>query len=397
MLPALQCAALPIFAVAFLLPAQQATSPPASPPLSNRPTAGKTPQLVPRSEAERRIESHQSHEIVLNAFVADATGKPIPGLAENTFTILDNGKSQPITFFRPAQPPHVVLLLDPVNSSRWSYDPQRKAVAKYLTDTKSPLAFPVAIGWLTDAGIDVNPESREPATLLGDLRAAPGQPTSTDPDRPTAQTTAGIGESRTILPADMRVKKIDIGAAGKNSRFVLSVRALTQFALHEETVPGRIVVLWLGPGWPLLTGPGFLADTPEMKDSFFHRIADLENDLRDAQVTLNAVASPELLRESGLSPAYYAPFLTAVTAPDEASAANLALPVLALHSGGQVLDQNKDLASAIAKALDGLNSWYTLAFESTPSSQPDTWRPLQVTVSVPGACVRTTTGYYAQP
>jgi hypothetical protein len=104
-----------------------------------------------------------------------------------------------------------------------------------------------------------------------------------------------------------------------------------------------------------------------------------------------------LLRQSGLDRNYYEPFLAAVTAPSEASAPNLSLPVLALHSGGQVLDQDKDIASAIARSLDEIHSWYMLAFQSEPSSQPDEYRPLQVTIDRPGVVVRTTTGYYGQP
>lgn len=193
------------------------------------------------------------------------------------------------------------------------------------------------------------------------------------------------------------MQKLDLGWTSQNQRFVLSVDALTQFAIRAQQIPGRIVVIWLGVGWPLLAGPGFLPDSPEARTSFFDRIADLSSDLRDAQVTLNAVASPDLLRDARLSAGYYNPLLAGVTAPGQASAAHLALPVLAVHSGGEVLDTEKDIPSAIEDCLARIDSGYMLSFQSHPSSQPDEYRSLQVNVSRPELHVRTVTGYYAQP
>ncbi len=394
----LRCVAVLTLGLALLSPAQQRNQQTASPGQSTQPAAGAAPGLIRRSEKERRQENLAAHEIVLNVLVRDAAGKAVRGLAENNFTILDDGKAQPITFFRPAQPPHVVLMLDGVNGSHWSYAAECRAVEKYLRDRSTALEYPVAIGLLSPSGISVNLESQDPKTLLSQVEAASGVRTSTGSEQQTVQDVASTGvRLGSLLPSGMRVQKLDRGWADKNRRFVVSVNALTQFILKEESAPGRIVVLWVGVGWPLLTGPGFLPDTAAMKDRFFDRIAALSNGLREAQVTLNAIASPELLKDASLSQGYYAPYLAAATAPGEASAANLGLPVLAVHSGGEVLDQDKDMAAAIAKSLAGIDSWYTLAFQSLPSSQPDEYRPLEVRVNRPGAVVRTNTGYYAQP
>jgi VWFA-related protein len=364
----------------------------------NQSAPDSTVRLVPRSAEDRDRASSDSHDIVLNVFVTDASGKPVSGLAESDFTILDKGQSQKITYVRPAQPPHVILLLDAVNSSPRSFTAERKAVEKYLAQSNTLLALPIAIGWLSGSRIVVSPESRDRATLLGQLHQAPDARPGVNPDRPPQQNLGGEGASSgSLLPADRRVQKVDLGWEDQNQRFVLSVNALTQFALREQKVPGRIFVIWLGAGWPLLTGPGFKPDSREVQTNFFDRIADLSSDLRDAQVTLNAVTSPDQLRDHRLSSDYYAPFLAAVTMPDQASAAHLALPILAVHSGGQVIDEKRDIASAIADCLTGIDSWYMLSFQSRPSSQPDEYRSLQVKAGRPELRVRTATGYYAQP
>jgi VWFA-related protein len=392
----LRSIAILIFSLAFLSPPRQAGRPAESPPQSNSSAASDAPSLIRRSEDERRGASLLSHEVVLNVFVTDAAGKPVRGLTEENFTILDDGQARQIAFFRPAQPPHVVLLLDAVNSPRWSYTAECRAAEKFLAGSSAPLRAPMAIAWLANSGIYVNPESQDPKTLLDQLRAASAVPTGPDSADPTASKRTAVLTANSPTASTYQ-EKTGRSANDQNRRFVLSVNALIRFALKQENIPGRIVVLWLGPGWPLLTGPGFLEDTAEMKSGFFDRIADLTNDFEDAQITLNAIASPDLLRESNLDNGYYAPFLGAVTGPLHANAANLALPVLAVHSGGQVLDQKNDMASAIAASLAGIHSWYMLAFQSRPSAQPDEYRPLQVTVTRPGAVVRTITGYYAEP
>jgi VWFA-related protein len=395
MLLTLRCTAVLIFSFAVLSRAQQTGHTTQIPRPSSVTVPGGTPQLIPRSAEERSRASRLSHEIVLNVLVTDATGMAIGGLTEEKFSVLEDDRAQQISFFRPAQPPHVVLLLDALNSSQRSYAAERRAAEQYLTDGHASLDHGMAIGWLSESGIHVNAESRDPKTLLSQIEAASRIPTWTRPGQETAQVIGAADWDLGNIPS--AIQNANHGWDEKSWRFVVSVNALTTFALQQENVPGRIVVLWLGPGWPLLTGPGFRPDTAETKNRFFDRIADLSNDLRDAQVTLITVASPELLRAADLTSGYYVPFLGAVAAPDQASAANLALPVLAIHSGGQVLDQDSDMATAIANSVARIDSGYSLVFQSSPSRQPDRYRSLQVTVSAPGAVVRTVTGYYAQP
>lgn len=370
----------------------------ASPPQAPESPARPTVRLVPRTAGKREQASQVSHQIVLNVLVTDASGEPISGLTERDFTTLEHGAPQKVIFFRLAQPAHVILVLDAVNSSHWSFAAERKAVETYLARRHTPLALPTAIAWLTESGIRVQPESRDRGALLGELQDAPRLRPMAAPGKVPEQNIGGVGATGgSILPSDLRVSRIDPGGNEENQRFGISMKALSRFALREQNAPGRIFVVWVGPGWPLLTGPGFQPDTPEIQAGDFDRIADLSNELSDAQIILNSVASPEILQDAHLPEDYYASLLTPVTAPGEASASHLALPVLAIHSGGLVLDQNKDLASEIAECLSHAGSGYMLSFESRPSSVPDRYRALEVKVDRPGVTVRTTTGYYAQP
>jgi VWFA-related protein len=386
-------------------PAQQTKPAAPAPEQTAQPAPNATVRLIPRSEEERQHTSEASHQIILNVLVTDASGKPVISLSQDDFTILDNGQPQKIISFRPlttntkGQPLHVILLLDAVNNSARNFAAERKAVEKFLAQSRGTLPWPVAIAHLSDFGAGVSAPSSDANALLIYLKNLPGEVHQSAPagDQPNHELFPGLRGPGTLPTAQPRTQKVDLQWQDQNQRFLLSIAALNKIAVQQEDVPGRVIMIWLGPGWPLLSGPGFLPDTAEIKSSFFDHIADLSTEIREAQMTLDTVATPDLLHNDGLSTGYYSPFLAAVTASSQANAGNLALPVLATQSGGQVLDDSKDITAGIAACLADAESWYEFSFESTPSAQPDEYHALQVKVNKPGVTTRTNTAYYAEP
>ena len=53
------------------------------------------------------------------------------------------------------------------------------------------------------------------------------------------------------------------GFWGAADRMTLSLNALRSLTAAEEQTPGRKLVLWVSPGWPLLSGPEIDLDEPE--------------------------------------------------------------------------------------------------------------------------------------
>ena len=60
-----------------------------------------------------------------------------------------------------------------------------------------------------------------------------------------------------------------------------------------------MILIWIGPGWPLLTNHEFTPDPPQLKENFFEQLVGVSMALREAQVTLDAIASPEPQPRSG--------------------------------------------------------------------------------------------------
>jgi len=124
---------------------------------------------------------------------------------------------------------------------------------------------------------------------------------------------------------------------------------------------------------------------------------NLSSGFLDAQMTLDAISSPNLMRQTGRSRDYYKPFLKGVQRAEQADPGNLALPVLAYQSGGQVFEDDKGLVADIARCVADLESYYVLSFDSPLAAQDIEYRALQITVDKPGLSPRTNASYYAQP
>jgi hypothetical protein len=213
---------------------------------------------------------------------------------------------------------------------------------------------------------------------------------------------AGLGITTTIMSPDDTIVRNKEEAADRmgnclNNKFQLSVTALRNFAHHQQDVPGRAIVIWLGPGWPVLSGPHFTPDTPHVRENDFENIVELSTDIREGQLTLDAVSWPVSLPVARLDPAKWQILMGGTPTASQASASSLAMPVLAHMSGGQVYFNQKTLAVALSACLEDASTYYVVGFDSVPAAQADEFRTIELTVDKPGVTVRTTTAYYAQP
>ena len=76
---------------------------------------------------------------------------------------------------------------------------------------------------------------------------------------------------------------------------------------------------------------------------------------------------------------------------------NLGLQVLAVQSGGLVLNSNNDIVASIAKCVADAKAFYTLTFEAPRADRVNEYHTLHVKIDRRGLRARTRTGYYAQP
>jgi len=314
-----------------------------------------------------------SGKIFLDVVVSPKSGPPVADLQQQDFTLLDNNSPQPITSFQPVTgrqaPVEVVLVIDAINSDARTVSYERIQIDKFLLAEGGRLAFPVAIAVATDTGVKLAENFSSDGNVL---RAA------MDRDQIGLR---DIGRSS--------------GFYGATERLQYSLQALNQLAAGEAPHPGRKILVWISPGWPLLSGPNVQLDGKQQGE-IFAQIVSLSTQLRQARVTLYNV-NPIGAGESVFRATYYEEFLKGVSKPSQVNLGNLGLQVLAIQSGGLALEFNNDLTALLQQCIADIAPYYELSFAAPAAEHPDEYHHLEIKIAKPGLIARTSQAYYAQP
>jgi VWFA-related protein len=336
------------------------------------------PQLQPRPNEPATIPSpNPNRQILLEVQATDKAGAPVRGLQQQDFTLLDDKLPLNIVSFQavdsaaPAatDPPLAVLLVvDTVNASFQAVANEKNELKRYLLLDGGKLPQPMSLIMFTDTGAQMQNGSSRDGNVLASL---------------LDQYELGLRENHRSQ-----------GVYGAAERFDKSLKAIGQLAAYERTQPGRKLVIWISPGWPLLSGPRTYLSGKE-QEQLFKSIVAASTELRLARVTLYSV-DPLGLGDFR-NAKYYEVFLKGVTSPSRSLPGNLGLPVLAVQTGGRVLNLTNDITTAIAECAADASAFYVISFDPPRADKPNEYHSLAVTVDKPGVTARTRTGYYNQP
>jgi VWFA-related protein len=270
-----------------------------------------------------------------------------------------------------ADPPvDVVVVVDEVNItfSRVSY--ARQEIEKFLKRDGGELPRPVSLAVLSDKGL-----------AMSNLSTRDGNALATE----LSENKAGL---RTITRSQ--------GVYGADDRVGLSLNALHQLADYETPRPGRKLVIWISPGWPLLTGPRIqLSDKDQQR--IFNQVVGLSDSLRQARITLYSVDPLGTADAGGFRTSYYLEFVKGVKKARQAQIGDLGLQVIATQSGGRVLISDNDVTGEIASCIADASAFYVVTFDGLVGDGPNEFHSLEMKVDKPGLKALTRTGYYAQP
>lgn len=325
---------------------------------------GGTSALRPRNGPPSRA-------ISIDVVVTPKSGPPVGGLQQKDFTILDNGKQpQPITSFQAFDGSNVpvILLIDSVNTDFNVVAQDRIEIDRFLHRNGGHLSHPTALGILTDDGVQLQGKY----TQDGNAMAA----------------------AMDKLTIGLRYLTRATGTEGEGERLEISIKALRTFVAYEAGKPGRKVILWVSPGWHLLSGPEINLSGSQQK-AIFDEITWLSTELRDAEMTIDAV-NPLGVNE-GLGRAFmYEDYLKGVKKPGDVNFANISLQVIANETGGLVVSST-DISGLLQQCMDDAGPYYRMSFEPPPAEHRDIYHSLTVKVDQPGVTAHTTTGYYDEP
>lgn len=334
------------------------------------------PQLQPRPA---NSPADVSREIMLDVQVTDHSGTAVRGLQQEDFTLLDDKQPQDILSFREANGAvqaaadpvtEIFLVVDAVNTGVRTVPYERDAIKQFLLRNGGQLPQPVSLIVFTSGETKIQSQPSRDGKSLVELYD---------------QYETGL---RTITRSQ--------GFYGAEERFTRSINTLNAFATDAAKRPGRKLMVWFSPGWPLLSGPSVrISDKAE--NQLFDQIVSLSNKLRQARVTLYVVDPIGVTEAGSIRSHYYENFLKGVSSPSHAVPGNLGLQVLAIQSGGRVFNGSNDLANELANCVADAEDYYVLSFNGHPADKQHEYHALTLKVNKPGFTVRTRSGYYAQP
>lgn len=300
-------------------------------------------------------------------------GKPVAGLGQNSFTVLDNGAPQRIQSFRAltgqADPVKVLLVIDAVNTDYERVAYERERLDTFLKANGGKLAQPTALAIFTDSGTQIQPGYSTDGNALSQL---------------LDKQVIGLRELRRSA-----------GFYGAEERLDLSLKTLNQLVSRAQSEPGRKFIIFLTPGWPLLSGPS-VQFTSKQEEGLFQQVVSMSTALRQANATLYAV-DPLGAGEGPGRTFYFEEYLKGVTKPSQVMPADLGAQVLAVQSGGLFLSSNNDIEVLIQKAYDDAAAEYEITYDPPPADRPNQYHKVEVRVAEPHLVARTRQGYYSQP
>jgi VWFA-related protein len=316
--------------------------------------------------------------LVLDVVVTDRSGKVISGLQQKDFVVLDNKQPQQILSFhasveaaaQPEPPVKVILVVDEVNTTINRVAYERNEIKKVLQQNGGKLPFPTSIAFFTDTKTEI----------LSD----------------TTQDGNSLLQSFDKQESTLRELRRSTGFYGAVERFQLSLGTLNQLAAAEAREPGRKIIVWISPGWPILSGPQIDLTSKEAQ-GIYNSIVSVTNSLRQSRITLYSVDPLGIADAGGLRVNYYQEFLKPITAAKNSQVGNLALQVIAVHSGGLALNSSNDITAQITRCVADASAFYTLTLEAAPGEPTNNYHAIDVKVENPGLTARTRSGYYAIP
>jgi hypothetical protein len=293
-------------------------------------------------------------------------------------------------------------MIDTIGLSNRLANYENKEVKRFLRQDKGHLPQPVSVFGISNLGFWTLGRSSMDGNALAD-----------ELDRDKTQFLAK-------LALHSRMSEGETGLFTEDPPGLTALKALGQIAAAARQQPGRKLLLWVGPGWG--TGSGARFFTRMDQEQIFDTIDWFSTLMREARLVLFSFSVGQAdLKLDGMnapitpSALLFRNSLGGVKTIREATIEKLDRKVLAVESGGRVLEPGDDLAttnmytgltdrtpafdlvSQMKSCTQEAGQFYELSFNPASTELASDFHELQVRIDKPGLSSRTSTGYYDQP
>jgi VWFA-related protein len=383
-----------------------------------RPAAGNPPHATGSSAAEN-VPTYQvrSNLVLLDVVVRDK-GKPVEGLQQSEFRVLEDGKPQTVTVFEehgatdveesataPVLPPHVysdfpkyritsaanILLLDALNTPQNDQIYARAQMLKYLHTI--PAGTQIAVftlasrlrmvsGFTTDAGAieqALNPKSSP--TKQGMLVDSPGDVVA---EKQISQT---MGADIPGMNDEVNDYGKDRRAFQETQRMEITLGAFNTLARYLSTVPGRKNLIWVSGGLSGALDPSLSRMNASEAARFAPAVRTVNAELTRARVAVypvdaraqmtltdsnisNVVAPTESGTNKDLQAARNEGMQNDVTTPQRWAESQQEMKLVAADTGGKAYYNTNAVGKAVEEAIADGENYYTLGY-APPDAKND--------------------------
>jgi VWFA-related protein len=341
--------------------------------------------------------------VVLDVIVTDKQGAPVRNLSQADFTVLEDGKEQPIASFEPpgqhapvvlddsgkmasshegnsknvVANPLTILVFDSLDTNILDQAYARTEINKYLEAHGPTLAQPTALMALEEKRLELLHDYTSDAKTLEDSL-------KTHRAHLPFRLLRSMGENNKYALADPH---------DSAERLLDAIEALREIATANEQFAGRKNVIWIGPGFPSLNQLRVWA-------GFGFRGLNQFNASPTKKVTLQSWEQEtlELLWKSRISVYTIDPRGTGGAEEQMAPpTGDLAFEQIAPLTGGRIIRDTNDIDTRIATSVADGGAYYGIAYHPLNQDWNGKFRNIKVVMRDSTLTARTRDGYYGIP
>ena len=407
-------------------------------PQTPLPTQSSTPSNSPGTQSPGYQLTVKVSRVVLDVIVTDAKGKPVEGLKQDDFKVLEDGVAQPLRFFdvhtgtlagstqqpldldlppdtfsnltlAPPDRPVTILLYDMLNTPQAVLPYAHQALVKFIKDQKNSTS--IAIFALTDSlhmlqGFTDDEtrlmeavDSKKIKSSVSQLRIADtgddaAALLAADPAATALAQQAPVSAGDISVGADAVLAQLSNAEAQESAfllqhRLEITVDAFTDIARFVSALPGRKNLIWMSGAFPSQVFPDSTQSTGAQTE--FNDAVYLETDVRAAQEVLKesrVAVYPVDVR--GLQTDTRFSAATRYTAPPKAStfgvqkaAEHATMDAVADSTGGRAFYNTNGLQEAMDAAVRQGSEYYTLTYAPSNTKANGAERKIKVVVNNP--------------
>jgi VWFA-related protein len=350
---------------------------------------------VPKGIASDEMPDPSQGLISIDVSVTDKAGKPVLGLSEKDFALLDNERPQKIVSFQafdgarvqPANSLEIVLVLDELKMGSASKNGEtklanvRREVENFLRANGGVLEKPTILYHITRDGLFASPHASMDGNELAQEIEQPAL------QRKIWSPSAIPGDLNTIVKFAGSHREHRIEAIWRD--ITQSLVALGSIAIEERRRPGKKLMFWLGNGWQIVEKPN--------AKGFSDFSIELLTRMREARI--NLWSASEIWDASGDEAPIKEVDRNLVEGPksDSSDVRYLSLPVIAARSEGGTLKSGHDVAARIGERVKEESSYYFITFDPPRTEVVDQYHYLKIAMDKPGLTAHGFEDYYDEP